>query len=716
MARKRIVGSRIGFYLLLIGIVLNLGTVKAQQPQHEPNLLLKSVTERAFEPASIQSSPLTLTNSSVISGTWNNEFGDSLATTGTITKLHLDVNNRLYVAGKFNYLNGQLFNGLAAWNGTTWQGYDLQPNDVDTINAMDSYQNQLVVAGRFRQFAGQPMNGLARWDGSQFQAFGTGISGINDSYRNNIVSQVYDIEVLSDTLYLGGNFDTFNGLDAHGTAYWRPAGFGEFGNFNGVISDLDAIPNAIFAGGSVSRVNQTAIQGLGLWNGTSWQNASLPGPNVARDQIGRIGTTLYTWSNDYDPRQTMIYRWNNNQWQAFGGWIEEFVVGVAQSNDLYAYTASDLWRLVGNQWQRVNLSMTINSINAVVGNANGLYLAGNFELDGSTVQLVHWNGTTLTPLASTSVYPRLDDLTGIQGQPIIKPNWPNVLKQWDGQAWQTSYALQGMANLFASTDDRAYLAYPYPYQTAGSLSSSLWQFDSTGALTAPLQLIGQATTWTLSGTELLANGITMINSQPVSGVVALNGTEWRELGLKTGFGKIYYANNRIYSLMITQNHDWWEIDIYTWNGSAWVDFTGLFVQSNGSMPQFVTWRNQLYFTNGNQLHRLENTGNSMVFEFDGAPLQLANINDRYLYVAGAFSKVGEQQLGSIVRWNGNSWQAPSQRPNGTVEHMAITENYLYLSGNFTHVGANPSLGVASFQLAAEPEPLPYQLFIPQVVK
>ncbi|MFD3166167.1 hypothetical protein [Herpetosiphon sp. NSE202] len=118
MQKRRTIQLRLGFWLVLLGLCLSSLTIHAQSIPNKPD------AQQSLNP------------SNLINGTWDTSLHNSLAIPGTISNLHLDANNRLYMAGNFNYLNGELVNGLASWDGTSWQGYGLQANDVDTINAV----------------------------------------------------------------------------------------------------------------------------------------------------------------------------------------------------------------------------------------------------------------------------------------------------------------------------------------------------------------------------------------------------------------------------------------------------------------------------------------------------------------------------------------------------------------------------------------------------
>lgn len=65
-------------------------------------------------------------NSQSITGAWDTELANKLNMPGTITDLVFADDGRLTIMGDFNYLNGQLVNGLASLDQQgVWQSYGL---------------------------------------------------------------------------------------------------------------------------------------------------------------------------------------------------------------------------------------------------------------------------------------------------------------------------------------------------------------------------------------------------------------------------------------------------------------------------------------------------------------------------------------------------------------------------------------------------------------
>lgn len=71
------------------------------------------------------------------------------------------LNNELYAAGMFSYMNGTIANKLARFNGLDWcsveYGVDLRPR------ALEVYKNELIIAGDFHSASGVAANNIVKY-------------------------------------------------------------------------------------------------------------------------------------------------------------------------------------------------------------------------------------------------------------------------------------------------------------------------------------------------------------------------------------------------------------------------------------------------------------------------------------------------------------------------------------------------------------------------
>ncbi len=66
-----------------------------------------------------------------------------------------------------------------------------------------------------------------------------------------------------------------------------------------------------------------------------------------------------------------------------------------------------------------------------------------------------------------------------------------------------------------------------------------------------------------------------------------------------------------------------------------------------------------------------------------------------LYAGGNFSRVGDQVVRGIARWDGSSWSALGQGVSGSVFALTVDAgDTLYVGGDFKHAGATPANGIA----------------------
>ncbi len=721
MVRKRIVGRNIGFCLILIGLLLNLATAQAQRPSLASSSLSAPNPTLSHNLAKLHPAPLT--TSSVITGTWNPTLQNNLEIPGTISKLYVDEHDRLYVTGGFKYLNGQQFNGLASWNGTAWQGYGLQPNDAGAIRAMTTYHDQLIVGGGFRQFSGQTMNGIARWNGTAFEAFGTGFSGTSDFYDYSNIAKVHDLDVVSDTLYVSGNFSGFNDLVVNSLLAWQPTGYRNVANIDSSLYQFAATDEAVVVSGEVLSIDNTAIDYFARWQQGVWHNLPMPQYIYPAQETHVLSNTFYIRQPIYDQGvKTKIYHWAANNWLADPSLIIGSALDLVEWNSqAYAATNSQLWQRSNAGWNSVNLPMQIGAINAIEASSNGIYLAGDFTLNGQASQLVFWDGANLTNLATTTSHRWVNDLGNLQGSPLVGFGQitKNNLQFWNGTAWQTLGNAPYDARLLTTDAQHTYLVANSPFTTTSSVASAIWQYAPNGSLTAPVVLKPQSVTWSISGTQVLASMYSgTINSQPITGAVAIDGNHWQQLTDQYNFGPIYAANQKMYTVRSEADRGSWLVYISEWNGTTWQEVTAWQQFDNRPSFEIVAWRDGLYLLYNNELRRFDFASQELVTlaTFNDVPRVLRSVDDDYLYVAGEFSAVDGQTVGPIARWDGTNWQGFEHVPNGSIYELAATAENVHIAGSFTHVGATPSLGIASFAINDVPASPSYRQFIPQASK
>lgn len=107
----------------------------------------------------------------------------------------------LYVAGNFGQAGGQTANGVAVWDGSSWNalgdGFDQEAYCIGT------YRDVIYAGGQFTASGGTPLDAFARWNGSAWESAGFGFS--SESAMD--FTFVHTLKVIDDMLFIAGGFD-----------------------------------------------------------------------------------------------------------------------------------------------------------------------------------------------------------------------------------------------------------------------------------------------------------------------------------------------------------------------------------------------------------------------------------------------------------------------------------------------------------------------------
>jgi hypothetical protein len=140
-------------------------------------------------------------------------------------------NNEIYTAGTYP----EIFK----WDGSNWSIF---ANVNHNVYDMIEYNGDLIVTGAFTTINGITVNGIARWDGQSWHPFGTGLALTGQPFGYGV-----SLEVLNTDLYVGGYFDSVDGVAANGIARY---------GFQTNINDLsDPLNLSVYPNPSVSELN-----------------------------------------------------------------------------------------------------------------------------------------------------------------------------------------------------------------------------------------------------------------------------------------------------------------------------------------------------------------------------------------------------------------------------------------------------------------------------
>ena len=281
-------------------------------------------------------------------------------------------NTTLYVAGTFDRIDGGIrAEGIAAWNGSTWQGiessnFELRIGDM----AFDSARNRLYVSGSHNEVGNNDRSvSVVQWDGAQWSLTGDG----RPSDRDWTAAGSLALDG-TGTLYAVASFQTAHQvLLRFAGGVWTPM-FGNDDN-NPYAIAWDAASSRLVVGGQFREVAGVLATNVAAFGAVGWTGFA-PGTNDDVLEIIRDPTTgdLYAGgeftSIDGVPANR-VARWDGSRWIALGAGIGE--------------SAGD--RVTALAWDSAG---------------RRLFAGGNFAIAGGSgaSNIAVWDGTRWSPLGA----------------------------------------------------------------------------------------------------------------------------------------------------------------------------------------------------------------------------------------------------------------------------------------------------------------------------
>jgi hypothetical protein len=298
----------------------------------------------------------------------------------------------LYVGGSFILAGGLVANGVAKWDGTSWStlgsGFGYSSNGTSypaSISALAVSGSTVYASGNFTTAGGVPAVNLAKWNGTSWSALGSGSTFTYNSYGSISPGSISVMAMSGPTLYVGGYFDTVDGLPAGSLAKWDGTSWSALGggfinnsygsNDPGSINALAVSGSTVYASGNFTMVGNVAANNIAKWDGTSW--SALGGSLTYSGYPGYIyalavsGPTLYV-GGYFDQAGGVVVNgiatWDGTSWSALGSGL-----------------------FSGSSFGQPNRLLASGSI---------LYVAGSFDKAGNVAakNVAKWDGITWSAL------------------------------------------------------------------------------------------------------------------------------------------------------------------------------------------------------------------------------------------------------------------------------------------------------------------------------
>lgn len=285
-------------------------------------------------------------------------------------------NGKLLAGGYFNSIGGVNATSIALWNGSNWDSLPvrafkfLDGNFSAMVYGFLKHNNKLYVHGEFDTIQGQKANGLATYDGISFQP-------ILLPFANPAV--ITSMIVFNNEIYIAGNFYESGNPNVsdiykfNGTS-WTDVG----GSIKGAFSSVGAMAvynNQLYVGGYFNKASGNAGNLLMKWDGFNWNDAGWGSTLdngaiwkliVHHNKLFAFGTSEYA-SDLYASRAAVF---DGNQWCAFKDTIENGIISAAVYHDTI-YVAG-AFKKIKSDTSKKYIAKLINE--SLVNNCNSVRL------------------------------------------------------------------------------------------------------------------------------------------------------------------------------------------------------------------------------------------------------------------------------------------------------------------------------------------------------
>jgi hypothetical protein len=221
------------------------------------------------------------------------------------------IDNKLYMCGLFDSINGISASSVAFYDGINWESFDnihrIDSGTVNVFNDVHMYNGELYAGGNFCNNL-QPERRLcriAKFENEEWVAVGGGIwSGFG------VVNQML---IYKDKLIVAGTMSKEAGDPGNNIAAWDGENWDDMGGgltYTGIgsISDMEVNNDYLYVTGLFDRAGGQPVTGIARWDGINWCRLdSIENYIDFPKEIGFIKDTLFV----YGPKnnESHVIRW-----------------------------------------------------------------------------------------------------------------------------------------------------------------------------------------------------------------------------------------------------------------------------------------------------------------------------------------------------------------------------------------------------------------------
>ncbi|MBK9400395.1 MAG: hypothetical protein IPN36_05870 [Bacteroidetes bacterium] len=180
-------------------------------------------------------------------------MGEGIKCQGLINTMCVDsLSGNIFAGGYFDAMNELKTNNIAMWNGVSWDS--LQSGVIGAVYNLHSDNGILYCAGNFTIDGYPGISHLASWDGTQWQSL----------YTIPPSGSVWCVKMYKGALYASGNFTSIDGVNARYFAKYENGIWSAVGNgLNYPLVQMETVRDTLFLGGQFTTFNGDSVSAPG---------------------------------------------------------------------------------------------------------------------------------------------------------------------------------------------------------------------------------------------------------------------------------------------------------------------------------------------------------------------------------------------------------------------------------------------------------------------